>query len=130
MKITTVSYQKTYPTGQYANEKIWIEATIDEREDVQLVVSNLKHCCDEIHKKNNPHLYQEQETINATPEHYNELIDILTQPQPTKEQQFQTAITQVTDINELEKVWKKIAHNPKYPSLKETYNQKLKELTK
>jgi hypothetical protein len=72
MKITTVSYQRTYNLGSYNSEKIGLEASIDEGEDIQFVVCNLKHDCDEIHKKNNPQLYQEQtpiqrETIHAAP---------------------------------------------------------------
>lgn len=70
MKIITVSYSKTYPTGAYANEKIGMEATIDEtQEKVSDALFQLRHYCDEIHKKNNPHLYQEQDQL------YNQIVE-------------------------------------------------------
>ena len=66
MKIDKISYQKTYPTGQYANEKIGMEATLDPGEDIQFAMCNLKHECDEIHQKNNPHLYQNNNSLYSS----------------------------------------------------------------
>ena len=66
MKITSVSYNKTYPTGAYANEKIGMEATLDEDETVTGVLHVLKKMCDAEHKANNPHLYQEEPIIKTT----------------------------------------------------------------
>lgn len=46
------------------------------------------------------------------------------------EEQFLKSVGEVTDIKELEKVWKKICDNPKYPNLKKAYEEKFSELSK
>lgn len=69
MNITRVSYGRTYSLGSFQSERIDLEASIDEtRESVADAVFQLREYCDQLHKKNNPHLYQEQETIQPTPE--------------------------------------------------------------
>jgi len=82
MKITSVSYNKTYPTGAYANEKIGMEATLDEGETVTGVLHVLKKMCDAEHKANNPHLYQEEPIIKTTQQR--ELIVPIPQQYDTK----------------------------------------------
>jgi hypothetical protein len=66
MKITKVQYGKTYSLGNYCSERIDLEATLDERDLECDVIGFLKDKCDEIHKKNNPHLYQEEPIIKTT----------------------------------------------------------------
>jgi len=64
MQITKVQYGKTYSLGNYCSERIDLEASIDETtETVADSIFQLRHYCDEIHKKNNPQLYQEQTPI-------------------------------------------------------------------
>jgi hypothetical protein len=138
MQITTVSYQRTYNLGAYNSEKIGLEASIDEGEDIQFAICNLKHECDEIHKKNHPHLYQEQETAfpyNPNNPEYGMPTTTSNMSQPidnqqlTQEQKINNLINQSTSKVELEQ-WKLLAHNSKYPSLKEAYTNRLNELTK
>ena len=59
MKITTVSYQKTYSIGPYLTDKIGLEASLDDKESVADVLDNLRGKADEWHKAEHPHLYQE-----------------------------------------------------------------------
>jgi len=66
VKITQVSYLKTFPLGQYINEKIEITIDLNEGDDVQSALSLARSECELNHKTNNPHLYQEQETIQHT----------------------------------------------------------------
>lgn len=61
MNITKVNYGKTFSLGNYCSERIDLEASIDEGEDIELVFAQLKKQVSDIHKFNNPHLYQEQE---------------------------------------------------------------------
>jgi len=57
MKITTVSYQKTFIIGPYQNEKIGFEAEIDQRvEHPDQVLTSLKDMAENWHKISNPHL--------------------------------------------------------------------------
>lgn len=140
MKIITVSYNKTYPTGAYANEKIGMEATIDElTESAADAIYQLRHYCDEIHKKNNPHLYQEQGTVVVSSQweekyHTQEQPTVTTystQPienQLTQEQKIHNLITQSTSIPELEQ-YKLLSNNKKYQSLKEAYDNQYEKLT-
>ncbi len=61
MQITKVQYGKTYSLGNYCSERIDLEATID-NETTEEAIQALRNQCDTIHKKNNPHLYQEQQS--------------------------------------------------------------------
>ena len=140
MQITTVSYNRTYPTAQYANEKIGMEASIGENESPEESIKILKELCDHIHKQNNPHLYQEQDTqytfdtnngeIKVSKDFWEEKPTQLTENQPlTQEQKIHNLITQSISLPEL-KQWELLSNNNKYPSLKPAYQEKLKELTK
>ncbi len=60
MQIEKICYGRTYPLGNYASERIDMEASIDPEEPIEMVVEILKGKCDAIHKSNNPHLYDSQ----------------------------------------------------------------------
>ncbi len=65
MKITTIQYHKVYNLGNYCSEKIGLEASIDETEQsLHDAAKELKEYCDEIHKQNNPHLFQETQVMD------------------------------------------------------------------
>lgn len=57
MKITTISYSKTIPTGPYMNERIGIEAELEENELPEAALSKAKLLIDKWHIENNPQLY-------------------------------------------------------------------------
>ncbi len=135
MKVTQVSYLKTFPLGQFINEKIEIVVSIGEGDDVQSALSLARSECELNHKTNNPHLYQEQETsITQYEERINALDNSITySPIPTQpltqEQKFLNLIQLATSIKELS-MYEKTANNPKYPQLKQAYDNKLNQLTK
>lgn len=83
MTITKVSYGKTYALGNYCSERIDLEASIDETDDVGVVVSILKMNCDEINKKNNPGLYVER--TDYVPDTHVGHIPQSPEPQPLEE---------------------------------------------
>src|ERR1700743_2881012 len=67
MRITKVTYQKTYSIGPYLTDRVGFEADLDGNNGVDLfpetpesALSQLKELADKWHKKSNPHLYQEQ----------------------------------------------------------------------
>ena len=144
MKITQVSYLKTFPLGQFINEKIEITIDLNEGDDVQSALSLARSECELNHKTNNPHLYQEQETMGEYPistskenpletDKYQEFRDTpisqhLENQRLTQEQKFLQLISLATSTKELS-MYEKTANNPKYPNLKEAYDKKLKQLT-
>lgn len=139
MIITKVQYGKTYSLGNYCSERIDLEASIDESsESVTDAVFQLREYCDQLHKTNNPHLYQEQDTTKGV-NHYTQPHDGITQDQTipsqhienqslTQEQKIHNLITQSTTIKQLEE-WKLIANNKQYPTLKEIYDKKYEALS-
>jgi hypothetical protein len=56
MKIEKVSYQKLFSIGNFLNERIGFEASIDEGESPEAVVKHLKEVADNLHKEMNPGL--------------------------------------------------------------------------
>ena len=132
MIITKVQYGKTYSLGNYCSERIDLEASIDESsESVTDAVFQLREYCDQLHKTNNPHLYQEQDTIRLDKEVWEQNTS---EPLPTnvpiltQEQKIHNLITQSTSLPEL-KQWELLSKNKQYPSLKEAYTQKYTQLT-
>jgi hypothetical protein len=144
MRIDKVSYGRTFSLGSFQSERIDLEASIDESDDIELIFAQLKKQANDIHVFNNPHLYQEQDTIQQTPEwatHKSnatyslgtqEIPEMNTQPidnQLTQEQKIHNLISQATSIPEL-KQYHLLSQNKKYPELKEAYEKKLLELSK
>lgn len=130
MKVITINYQKVFPLGQYINERIGVEIQVDADDNENDCLKQAKLIVERFHNENNPHLYQEQ-----TPEYTNLRINNTDYSEPipttenlTQEQKINNLINQSTSIVELEQ-WKLLASNSKYPSLKESYDKKLKELT-
>lgn len=64
MTITKVSYGRTYPLGNYASERIDMEATVDPEERIAGVIEQLKDMCDTEHRMNNPHLFPETQIMD------------------------------------------------------------------
>ena len=147
MTITKVSYGKTYPLGNYSSERIDLEATLHEGEEIKMAVEALKIMCDVMHKENNPHLYQEQDTIQHEYHNVKAPIQQIIQPSEhfikdyvsvknveippqllTQEQKFLQLISLATSTKELS-MYEKTANNHKYPQLKAAYDQKYSQLT-
>ena len=137
MKLTTVSYSRTYPTAQYANEKIGMEASIGENESPEEAIKKIKEICDLIHEKNNPQLYQKAEEYTIPfmnkEEIFNQLDSLSVEyyGKPTQKlSQEETIIRDIhtcTDLKTLQ-AYKLIAKNN--PKIQEHYTAKLSELTK
>jgi len=62
MKIEKVTYQKTYSIGPYLTERIGFEASSEgiPGDHPHEMLSMLRESADAWHRKNNPHLYQEE----------------------------------------------------------------------
>lgn len=66
MKITKVTYQKTYSIGPYLTDRVGIEADPEGDETPADVLDNLRAKADEWHKAEHPHLYQDSKPDNVS----------------------------------------------------------------
>jgi hypothetical protein len=57
MRIEKVSYQKTFSIGPYLTDKVGVEISLDEGDDMHSVLHNARNLVDHWHKEANPHLY-------------------------------------------------------------------------
>ena len=55
MKITTVSFNKAYNIGPFLNERVGVEAIIEEGDNPIEVLQNLRELSDRFNEVNNPH---------------------------------------------------------------------------
>ncbi len=58
MKIEKVSISRTIPTGPYMNDKIGMEASLEDGETPEAALSELNKRVTEWHKAEHPRLYQ------------------------------------------------------------------------
>src|ERR1700743_1051617 len=58
MKIVKVSYNKTFATGPYLNDKVGIEIELDEWDSPDDCLDKAKSTVEQWHKEANPHVYQ------------------------------------------------------------------------
>jgi len=134
MQIIKVQFGKTYSLGNYCSERIDLEASIDETtETVADSIFQLRHYCDEIHKKNNPQLYQEQipqEFITGSI-HNNGMFSQPTEPQPIKlspQDEENNLITSIESAkNEQELIQYKLLAGKSQKSIG-AYNKRKKQL--
>lgn len=56
MKLTLVTYAKTFNLGNYCSEKIGLEASIDDSESPESALAILKEIVTKFHEQNNPQL--------------------------------------------------------------------------
>lgn len=133
MKITKVSYQKTYSIGPYLTDRVGFEAEPEgiPGDSPMEMLSWLEEMADEWHKKAHPHLYQESKPITSgyistslsahVPEiYYTEQI---------KSADILTLIHTAADLETL-KSFKLIAGQPGNEELYKAYNSRVKELMK
>ena len=59
MKVDRISYKKIFPLGSYVNETIGMEAQLDEGDDANECLAELKKQVEELHKSTNAGLYVE-----------------------------------------------------------------------
>ena len=127
MKATKVTYLKTFPLGQFINEKIGIEIELNEGDDIQSALAFARSECELNHKTNNAHLYKDQET---TMEQDPVVIwgEPLRKTEPQKLSQKELIISEINKCQSPKqlKEWNLLAS--KYPETKELYDIKLKQL--
>lgn len=128
MKTTKVTYLKTFPLGQFINEKIGIEIELNEGDDIQSALAFARSECELNHKANNAHLYKDQETM-AEQEPVVIWGEPLRKTEPQKLSQKELIISEINKCQSQKqlKEWNLLAS--KYPETKELYDLKLKQLS-
>lgn len=128
MKTTKVTYLKTFPLGQFINEKIGIEIELNEGDDIQSALAFARSECELNHKTNNSHLYKDQETM-AEQEPVVIWGEPLRKTEPQKLSQKELIISEINKCQSQKqlKEWNLLAS--KYPETKELYDLKLKHLS-
>lgn len=129
MKITTVSYTKTFNLGNYCSEKVGVEVEINEGDNVEHGLDAAKKLVEDFHRKNNPQLYEN--IIQEVPimQELKSRLNIGAQQEEqfvTKDDSFLFCINNATSLKELS-IYKPTAD--KNQSLKLAYLAKEKELT-
>lgn len=133
MEINKISYGKTYGLPNYGSERIDVEASVDQTDNIAQVFDMLKGICDGQHKLNNPHLYDLSINAEVWKQHTNEPLPQnipITNSEPTQnlspEQALKEQIDSANDLKGLE--WLKPILK-KVPQLQEYYDQKHEQLT-
>lgn len=126
MPLKGTSYKRKYPTFQFLNEDIGFEWEIVEGEDWEEVQDNLKAMADKQHRKNNPHLYMDNnmDTVSKFQPLIEEEIK-----RPPKELQIKLHIDTINtykDAGKLKQMFEKLANS--HPEIKNAYDEKLKQL--
>lgn len=128
MKIERISFQQLFPTGQFQNQKLGIEASPGDNEDPLQVFEKLKATVEAAFKAMNPEI---KVPISDFYEGFQpEMIpDIPAEAKTPKEQQISStkeAISTCTSLKSLE-IFKKLVDRENIEELHEAYNKKKKE---
>ena len=118
MKIRVTGYSHTYPLGASGQfEKAWIEADMDESDDIQTSLQFLKQQVEQFHKESNPN--------GLTVTTVKKIPDVL-EYEKSPEEKMVAQIHEITDIKVLESFKLLASRNEK---IKSAYDNRLKQLT-
>lgn len=134
MTITKVKYEKLFPTGAYANEKIGFEAELESSpkdEDVRNLmimksVEFLRNLAEQSHKEKYPHLYTESgKPITYSEPEYNVFPE-----KRTREEEIKAHIQTITECKTLRnlEMFANMVQRENESVLFEAYNNKKKQL--
>jgi hypothetical protein len=120
MKIEKISYQKLFPLGMYINERVGMEATLQDGDIYEDCFAELKKEVENFHRKSNPQLYNGNEAIVSS-------FDGVGVIQKEKPGTLSAIIEQVKQCSEkpVLESFKLIAK--KYPEIQSVYDEKMKE---
>ncbi len=119
MKIDRIQYQKVFPIGSYATERIGLEASLEDGDTPEFELANLKKMVDDLHSATIATLEETRGTTTKT-------IEEQTQDNKTPLQMMEDAINQCSTVPVLESFKLIVKNNP---DLQPTYDNKLKSLT-
>lgn len=133
MTIERITYSESVEAINASGNKKWFKSGIevaDVNNEATKATTIAKEYVSETIKKSledNPSYIPDPATYHSETK-FTKATDLV--KKESMEEQFLKSVGEVTDIKELEKVWKKICDNPKYPTLKKAYEEKFAELSK
>jgi hypothetical protein len=114
MKIRVTGYSHTYPLGVSGQfEKAWIEADMDESDDIQTSLQFLKQQVEQFHKESNPNAL----TVTSVK---------VVEENKSPEEKMLAQINEIKDVKVLESFKLLASRNEK---IKSAYDNRLKQLT-
>lgn len=116
--ITQISYSKLLPTGVYSNERIGLDATVGENENVTEAMTTLRDMVEQLHKQFNPQYYQDnghEQPKEGKPSHEEKTIE-----------QMIEDMRGCSTVDELKSYRFLPSQNPKF---KEAYDEMYKKLS-
>ena len=114
MKIRVTGYSHTYPLGASGQfEKAWIEADMDESDDIQTSLQFLKQQVEQFHKEGNPNAL----TVTSVK---------VAEDNKSPEEKMVAQINEIKDLKVLESFKLLASRNEK---IKSAYDNRLKQLT-
>lgn len=70
MTITSINYKRTYNLGNYSSESIGLDADLELGENPETAMASLKKQVEELHRQNNPQLWENTPIPTKFPEGY------------------------------------------------------------
>ena len=149
MKVTSISYQKTFNLGNYSSERLGVEVEVGEHEYADDLMKEARELVEKMHRDGNPGLYYQVNPQFVNPEQTGtkeRIIQSVQQPevqnnvpnnvQPLTKEEKQAAniknYIEVIKICKTEKnvlMYTKMVDKANNPELTEAYNNKLATLT-
>lgn len=127
MKITTINYQKVFPLGAYVNEKIGLEMSVDDGDNIDEAFKTAKKVVEIWHRNSNPGL-EVQVNYAAVPGHPEYVEPSPQEKKDSKqsaEEKMIQAISTCTSIETLSTFKLLVKNNEVF---QKAYNERLKQL--
>jgi hypothetical protein len=125
MKPRTVTYQRAFVVGPYLQERIGFEAQVDDHEEPEAVLEELKEMAKKFHLTSNPQLYPtgKENLIQS----FNEIPEIQKEPKEKAIDGWVNTIQSITTLRGLENL-RPMVEKENNPRLLEAFENKLKSL--
>ena len=152
MKVTSISYQKTFNLGNYQSERLGVEVEVGEYEYADELMKEAKELVEKMHRDGNPGLYIQVNTQFANPEQRGteerivqsvQQVSVVGEPLPqqvmkamTPEEKKKASIQNYIEVIKIARsekalsLYKAMVERENNPELTEAYNNKLSELQK
>lgn len=123
MRITKISYGATFPTMAFANEKFMVEYELNEGDSASEAMELARKFVNETYIKNNPHIFQDQETKVS------DIANAVIENKQRPKDQIDAMVFDIQSVTELTvlKSYELLCKNN--PKLQEAYQLKLKQLS-
>ena len=124
MKPKTITYQRLYPIGAFANERLGMEVELNEVDSPEAAFQYAKETIEQTHKALNPHLYAEY-SFHESSQNEN-FSQEPSDPKQEAQQRMITAISGSSDLTVLESFRKPAKSQG--GEIQEAFNKREKEL--